>query len=44
MDGALILDSHHTTDGRLDELVDETGEVIAEVTLDGLASAREAQA
>ena len=37
-DGALIFYSHHTTDGRLYEIVDEKGAVMYEVTLDDLAS------
>ena len=43
-DGALVFYSHHTDDGSLYELVDEKGEVIYVVTLDGLADAWESQA
>ena len=40
-DGALVFYSHHTTDGRLYELVDEEGGVVAVVTLDDLVEAWE---
>ena len=33
-DGAVIFSSHHTTDGRLYELVDDGGNVIHTVTID----------
>jgi hypothetical protein len=41
--GAVVFYSHHTTDGRLYELVDEDGAVIHVVTLDELADAWESQ-
>jgi AcrR family transcriptional regulator len=43
-DGALIFYSHHTTDGRLYELVDEDGKVIHVVTLDDMVRSWESGA
>jgi len=43
-DGALIFYSHHTTDGRLYELVDDDGNVVHTVTLDGIVNSWEASA
>lgn len=43
-DGALVFYSHHTTDGRLYELVDENGDVIHVVTLDDMVRSWEAGA
>ena len=43
-DGAIVFYSHHTTDGRLYELVDDDGNVIYVVTLDDLITSWEASA
>lgn len=43
-DGALVFYSHHTSDGRLYELVDENGEVIHVFTLDYIVRVWEAGA
>lgn len=43
-DGALVFYSHHTTDGRLYELVDDDGNVLHVVTLDDLVNSWEAPA
>jgi len=41
-DGAVLFFSHHTTDGRLYEIVDLDGTVVHTVTLDSLASSWDA--
>lgn len=43
-DGALVYYGHHTTDGRLYELVDANGNALLTVTLDSLVEAFEARA
>ena len=42
-DGAVVFFSHHTTDGRLYEIVDTDGTVVHTVTLDSLVAAWEAR-
>lgn len=43
-EGALVFYGHHTTDGRLYDLVDQSGNTIVTVTLDGLVEAFETRA
>jgi len=43
-DGALVFFSHHSTDGRLYDLVDEDRNVLSTVTIDSLVEAWEARA
>lgn len=43
-DGAVVFYSHHTTDGRLYEIVDESGAVVHTVTLESLVDTWESRA